>query len=247
MLYNGYERTSLEERLQRIRAGNSSSPQYTRKIVDTFCSTPITPLLEIHGSYSERQKLAELLRGETVKMQLIAFEYSDMPRKSAETITFGDIALLITAHYLRYGTDSSEIVNQLLCIYFNALESMIARINKLPPREGLNSFLHPVYDFINMSFVEYYEYAMECGLDKYEDKIAMYREKTGQSSSMKPWMIFNEIKSENWGYDELCFDMDMGASISVEKCEQLIDFFVCPVAMVWMQRFIDKRQNAEVV
>lgn len=233
-----YKRISLEERLNRIEAGYSSSPQYTRLLADVFCRTPIIPALECYGSFAEREKLCELLRGEMLKVYLSALDFCDLPRKGVEEITFGDIALLIASHYLRYGTEKSDVVNQLLCIYFNTMEAMLMQRRNLPTRECLKACLQPVYDFLHISFVEYHEYAMRCGLDKYEDKITKYRVETGLSSSMTPSMIFDELKSEQWGYEDSVFDMTQDAGITVEKCEHLIDFFVCPVAMIWMHNFI---------
>lgn len=238
------KKISLAERLHRLEAGYASSPQVTRILVDTFCKTPVAPLLEEYGAYYERERLCKVLKNNEIKQYFSTFDFGSSQRKHLEDVTYGDLAALIAAHYMRYGcTPSSFAVEELICIYFCCIEALTMRPDTTRPkvqREDLKPGLRPIYDFLHMSFVEYYEYAKQCGLGQYAEKIDRYREHMGFSSSMTPLMIFDEMKLEHWDYSEPCFVYSKGGLPSISQCEHLLDFFVSPVSAIWMAPFADR-------
>lgn len=230
------ENIPLEERLRRIEAGYASSPQVTPILADTFCRTPVIPTLEECGAFYERERLCDLLRSETAKEYLSAFQLGDLPRNGVEDVTYGDLALLIAAHYLRNGNTPSLMVEELISIYFYCIEAIV--LQRKMKREEIKSCLRPIYDFMHMSFAEYHEYAKQCGLDEHAEKIDEFRFEKGFSSRMTPIKIFDELKMEICSYKDFCFGLSEDSILTIEQCEHFIDFFVCPVAMIWMHFFV---------
>ena len=234
------ERIPLAERLRRLEEGYASSPQVTGIFAETFCRTKIVPALEEFGAYYERAKFAELLGGEIAQEIVSAFNADGSPDRGLEDMTFGDLAILISSRYLKEENVQSMVTEKLICIYFHLIEALVVQKNR--KREELLPLLKPIYDFLHMSFNEYYEYAKLCGLDEYAEKIDAFRTARGFSSRMTLLMIFEELKMEFWQYDMICFDLS-SQLLTVEQSRHFIDFFVCPVAMIRMRSIINRSQR----
>lgn len=229
------ERIPLEERLRRLKAGHASSPHVTRAIADAFCRTSVVLTLEEYNAFYEREKLCELLKSTEIKY-LPEFDFINPQHKDLEDVTYGDLALLIALYYQQYGTISSEGIEALIAIYFNCFEALALQRNVL--REGLPPCVRAVYDFLHMSFIEYREYAKQCGLGKYTENIDSYRSKMGISTHMTPSKIFDELKMDLCDRNETCFDLY--SPPIVEQCKHFIDFFICPVAMIWAPSIVEQ-------
>lgn len=216
----------LEERLNRIAAGHASSPQYSRKIVDAFCEAPVIPALECIGAYGAREELCRLLKSDHIKLYF--------GPKDVENVTFGDIAGIIAEHYMKYGAAPAEEVRpltdailQIIGIYFMSFELIRQQEAEYRhfTRSDVDPFLLSVYDFLHSSFADYYNYIAMRGSSKYTDKIDACCTEKGMSQNMNPMMIYEELQPDAKYADDYTMS-------SFEKCEHLIDFFVCPVALI---------------
>lgn len=239
-----YEKISLKERLKRAEKGFSTSPQFSRKIIDDFCNTPVIPALEYIGAFKERQLLCELMNNKQLNE---AYTCADNP-------TFYDVASVITRHYLKYGAKPpkelqplTDIIRQLICIYFGIFDAVADAIHR---RISVNEALKSLFDFLRLPFGDYYSY-IELSLDnryickstKYTDKINAYKKRMGMSANMYPLMIYSELKENVWGNETGHFEIyDLP---SMTECEHFIDFFILPITLITSVNKIKDKGDAE--
>lgn len=233
-----FQKISLNTRLKRIEAGYSASPQFSRRIIDNFCNTPIIPALESISAFAARQTLCDLMRDVELNE---AYKCSDNP-------TFYDIAAIISKHYLRYGSTPPDTVRSLtdkvqllIAVYFFCIDvfSVNNNTNHRVVRSSISPFRLNIYDFLQLSFMDYLEY-IEQSVDncntyncaKYADKIIDYRTELGFSENMLTIMVYDELKEEFSNLGNFCFEITEDELPRIVHCEHLIEFFVLPIALI---------------
>ena len=251
-----YARIPLEERLKRLEAGNASSPQFSRRIVDAFCDTPVVPALESAGAFTQRAVLCDLLRA----------HYGWQHAFNVDT-TLGDIAVLIAELYLPNGGLMSAERNKklltLTAVFFTFFDLVVdcsknaLRHNRLLLRDDINPHLRSVFDFLKMSLDDFGRYARSCGLSHpIRKKCEEFRGKKGYSSAMLPMMLYGELKNDAGLIEyrfidfisgtcdcggEQFFDLEDNdppdiAEFSLGQLFDLINFFICPIAAIHKHR-----------
>ena len=233
-----YEKISLDERLKRIEAGFASSPQFSFKIVDDFSATPIIPALESIGAFAERQMLSALMADKEL----------DNAYTCSENPTFGDIASIITVHYLRYGVKPPDrvgsltnSVGRLISIYFKCFNRIINFLHRRGTisSNDINSYMKSLYNFLNIPFEDYYSYMKktctnfkQCDCKKVIDKIDIYSRNNGFSSNMSPLMIYDELIEYADDCEDFIFGIYGDEIPKIKECESLIEFFILPISLI---------------
>ena len=230
-----YVRVSLEKRLERLAAGNASTPQFSRKLIDAFCRTPIVPVLERCASSEHRKELCELLK-----------KHYGWEHTGSISTTFGDLAVMIADRYLSCRWEEKTL--KLAAIYFSCFDEIWnwqTRDEKFT-RNSMHPVLHSVYDFANVSLDDYNDYLLKCGIPAIvKEKQDEYFSQKCLSANMSPVRIYFEMKNDAL-LGEFCFseydftkcedddDYDDTAYMrfDLKQISHLIDFFVCPIASI---------------
>ena len=248
-----FDRIPLEERLRRLEAGNASSPQCSRRIIDRFCETPVFPALESMGAFDIRETFCELLK-----------EHYGWKHASNVTITFGELAALITDRYITYNSTVSKKWKAktltLISIYFTCIDTVKNVVDKLikngrgTSRNDVVPMMRSVYDFMYVSLEDFNDYALSSGLPALiRDKRNEFRNRMGFTSRMSPIMLYRELKYDAGLYDYhfaeyvndfftsepddfFKIDSDEKVELTLEKCSNLINYFICPIAAITQRK-----------
>ena len=224
------EKIPFEERLNRLAAGFDASPQYTRKVVDLFCETPVVPALESIEAFSERDALASLLNDGRFLLRAVPVVANDL--------TFGDLALLITSQSMK-GDADRNVIHQLANIYFVCFDYIaicqyraIKRERQFR-REHVDPAVRSVCDLLFASFRDFYDYAKQCSLgEAYAERIEDIRTETGMSVNRAMIKIFSELKEGDQRPDDYCFGI-MGPEEPVYvPCGAFFSLFVYPAGFI---------------
>ena len=166
-------------------------------IVDAFYKTPVSPVLEKIGAGDTHKKMCEFLSDSDIKTRTC--------RQSPESITFGDLAVLIARLDLN---SANDIAKQAIDVYFACFET----------GNALNcEDLKSIRDFLYLSCSNYLNYIEKCGVS--EEICELYkiyhaeREWTDKASLLT---IYNEIKADT----------------DLKQDELLINLLVLPVAIM---------------
>ncbi|MCH5190206.1 MAG: hypothetical protein J1F37_06560 [Oscillospiraceae bacterium] len=235
-----YTKMSLDERLKRAAAGYLTSPQFSRKIIDDFCNTPIIPILECLGAYKECKTLCEIMKNKRLN-EIYESNCTDNP-------TFYDVAFIITRHYLKYGATPPDSlksmtnkIQKLISIYFICFDAISQFHQKIVPfrRKAVPPLLLSVLDFLQVSFDDYYNYIeesvedySECDCSICVDKICDLREEMGLYPNISLLKIYDEFKDSIWGSDNYNFNIGQYTLPMLKDCENLCDFFAMPIAII---------------
>ena len=237
MKNTAYVRIPLEERLARLQAGLTSSAQFSRKIVDEFCQTSVIRALESIRAFAERETLCNILRSEPMMKY-----FGEQP---FDSVTLGDLAVIITEFYIRYRDGRTEEGRQmiydgqqLMSIYFICFDGIIGLKRQLAEegkpllRRLVNVQFQTVYDFLNIAFSDYYEYAALCCPSTHMHKIDVFREKRGMSAEMTPLAMYEEMKRNIDSDGDFWFGIQEDDMLSFDEAANLIDFFLYPIALI---------------
>ena len=228
-----YLRVPLEKRLERLAAGNASTPQFSRRLIDDFCRTPIVPVLEKCASFRHRKELLNLLKKQ------YGWEHTDNV-----SVSFGDIAVMIADLYLSVSARREEKTLKLAAVYFSCFDEIweAQHRDRDLTRDSIYSILQSVYDFSHVSLRDYNDYSYECGISAViKERRDEYIMQKGFSTGMSPLQLYTEMKRDALlgvccfsEHDFLgCDDYDTDCSnFDLAQISHLIDFFVCPIASI---------------
>lgn len=231
------QKVSLQERLRRLEIGNSSSPQFSRKLIDTFCQLPVFPTFK----ELEEERLSRVLHS-LLKMPIVQ-RYYRVFKNPKDPVTFGDLAVLtaVLEKYDRTPMDEkkrTDIILVLTCVFFSYFD--LLKYNAEQKRDFRRGDVFPgalpLYDFLNIPFNDYYEYTAQCGPSKYAEKMKKHLTEKELSTGRNPFNIYLKLRAAiamldiDWFWDMIRPADE--ARITIADCEPLLDFFICPLAII---------------
>ena len=229
---DGFQRFALEERLRRLRDGETVSPLFALHFLQEFAETPVAYMLDSLRYYDDRAEFVRMLR-------------SRKGDGTPDRATFGSLAQMILSDYRKwqvgklYRNHERETLCFIKCylVCIEALDSIRKDLGASFQRERLGDLHQRLYDFCMLSLRDYGGY-VDTLPKRYSAYYCDYTELNGCSPTMSVLQLFSELKTsalERKGLDPMGKSWISPSFESISDAAPFLETFIGPLAFLQPQ------------
>lgn len=222
------ETISLDTRIRRIRSGMCSSPEHILPGLRAFADLPVNAVLSLFFP----------------DLQMKFNNYmSTLYRKPSSSITYGDLAVMITDDYIRNGIHNGKTADSLILFYFTCLEADSLIREKVKGNNARYKYLEELgmldlRDITDIAMGEYLDAVLKVPMDKsIARKVYAFRLEKAGVMNMTVSAVYQELVEYARRYDGYIADPVKAGfpahSLSIR--ERIVELLAAPVAYVTVE------------